>query len=124
MTKADEVQLKKRLFEISTPEEFIKFVAEFHGFDVEAIRGKSRKSELVDVRAKIAKALRLKWNMTAISIGRLLNRDHTSILNLCKRPVSKLWKVPENPLDGVCDFEEQKKDTKNQTQVINNQPTS
>jgi len=120
MTQDQKIQLKKKLIEISTPEEFIKFVAEFHGFDLEAMCGPARHRELVDVRAKIVRALKDKWNMTYVSIGRLLNRDHTSILYLYRRPVTNLWKVPENPLDGVCTVEGEKSEEKKEY----NLPTS
>lgn len=86
---------------INTPEDLIKAVANTHGFSMEVILSPARHSELVDVRIKIIRVLKDRWGMTYRSIGRLMQRDHKTIMYLYTRPVKKLWTKPDNPVDDI-----------------------
>jgi len=106
MTKARQEQFKLRLDDVTSPVEFIEIVAEFFATSKEAVLGKARHKELVDVRTIIVKSFIDKWGYTFKFTGTLLNRDHSSIMNLYRRPVKKMWKIPEHPLEGIIEFED------------------
>lgn len=71
-----------------TPEEIISQYAEKYGFTVEQIKGRQRPQDLVAVRRMIVCAIRSikkengKPKYTLPEIGKLMDRDHTSILHL------------------------------------------
>lgn len=48
------------------------------GVSVEAIRGPSRRADIVAIRARIARRL-AREGFTWCSIGRAMNRDHTTV---------------------------------------------
>ncbi len=68
-------------------EEFKKLCSEFC-FSETQILSHRRDSKSVDARQKIAKALRL-LGFSYPSIGAVMNRDHTSIMHLCKERKEK-----------------------------------
>ncbi len=123
MTLQSKEQFKKDLMEVTDPEEFIKVVSEFYGLSVEAVVGRARNREIVDVRTVIVKSFIDRWSLTSNFIGKLLNRDHTTILNLYRRPVKKLWKVPEQPLDGIIDLGGPAQNGQNHSQDVHSKPT-
>jgi hypothetical protein len=64
--------------------EIVTLVAQSMGVGIEAILGRSRVSEVVECRALIATTLRGRgWSFP--QIGRLLKRDHSTIINLCDK---------------------------------------
>lgn len=86
------------------PEEFIKQAAKKWGVTYEDVLGHVRQKYLVDIRTNIALALRNEWNMSFKHIARVMNRDHTSIISLCKRSEKareRTFKIPDDPLGGV-----------------------
>lgn len=69
---------------VMTGRQVLRHVADAHGIPMPALLGDRRFPRLVDARQDAA--LRLKemgWTLT--QIGDLMNRDHTSILNLLRR---------------------------------------
>jgi len=66
------------------PNEVLKKVSEDHGVSVYDVTGRCRKSELVDMRCVIASVLH-KLGQSESAIGRLLERDHTTVINLLIR---------------------------------------
>jgi chromosomal replication initiation ATPase DnaA len=62
----------------------ISEIAEEHGYTLEDILGPSRLMHLVTVRRKCVLMLREKGYSTT-EIGRIMNRNHTTILNSLKK---------------------------------------
>ena len=63
----------------------IEQIASAAGVTVDQVRGSSRTHELVEVRRIIAAYLRRR-GCSLPEIGRLLDRDHTSVMNLLRVP--------------------------------------
>lgn len=61
----------------------IDAVSRHYGVTREQIKGQGRGAELVDARWVVAKALERSGKPYAM-IGRILNRDHTSIIHACR----------------------------------------
>lgn len=70
--------------ETTTYLQIIAEIADAYEVPVYALRGHSRKAELVDARAAAAQALR-GHDLTYVAIGNLLNRDSTSVRQLLRR---------------------------------------
>ena len=65
-----------------TKEEIIEVVCKEGNVTLEELLSGSRKSEIVNSRKLLSGALKIKLNMTLISIGKVLGgRDHTTIRN-------------------------------------------
>lgn len=56
-----------------------------YGISYSELISENRKEFLVKIRAKIAKVLRDEFGMSYPDIGKLLKRDHTTIINLVKK---------------------------------------
>lgn len=66
--------------------ECLEFYASQTGLAVAELTGRGKTRKLADARSMVARHLRsLGWSTP--KIGRLLNRDHTTIINLLKRKV-------------------------------------
>ena len=64
-----------------SPDEFIKLACEALGITPDILRLKSRKGELVFIRAAIIRRLmELYDNLTLKKMGKLINRDHSTVL--------------------------------------------
>lgn len=65
---------------IMTKEEIIEVICKEGGVTLEQLSSESRKTEIVNSRKLLSGALKIKLNMTLVSIGEILgNRDHTTI---------------------------------------------
>lgn len=58
-------------------------LCEHFKFNPEELKSHDRHKELVDKRQKIAKLLRV-MGLSYPQIGSMMNRDHSSIMHLCK----------------------------------------
>jgi chromosomal replication initiation ATPase DnaA len=88
---------------ITTPQGLIEAVAKKFGVPVNQLIGKSRERSMVDIRSALVKTLRDDWHMSYPKIGELINRDHTTAMNLYRRKVSQAveYVVPKDPLARV-----------------------
>jgi len=59
-------------------------IAQWHGFTLEYLRGPARDQKAFRARCEIARMLRAK-KMSHISIGRFLNREHTTVSHMLRR---------------------------------------
>ncbi len=66
----------------------IEKVAKFYKIDIADIRGPSRKQNLVEARWVCAEVLRRRSGLSYGAIGRLLNRDHRTIMHACESVAS------------------------------------
>lgn len=67
---------------LMTKEEIIDLVCKEGDVTLEELSSNSRKTELVNSRKLLSGALKIKLNMTLVSIGKILgDRDHTTIRN-------------------------------------------
>jgi chromosomal replication initiation ATPase DnaA len=94
------------VFEVTpTPREknmaYIAEVAARHQTTAAAVLGESRARYVVDARREIAMHLHGQ-GLSSVQIGRLMNRDHTSILNLLGATKSNRRKRVANYLRGEC----------------------
>lgn len=64
--------------------EIISAICETHGVSVDQVLGDSHKPHLVRIRAIIAHVLHGERGLSKAAIGRLMDRDHTSIINLLR----------------------------------------
>lgn len=65
---------------IMTKEEIIEVICKEGSVTLEQLSSESRKTEIVNSRKLLSGALKIKLNMTLVSIGEILgNRDHTTI---------------------------------------------
>lgn len=65
---------------IMTKEEIIEVICKEGGVTPEQLSSESRKTEIVNSRKLLSGALKIKLNMTLVSIGKILgDRDHTTI---------------------------------------------
>lgn len=62
----------------------IERVSEIYKVPAEEIRGTCRKRHIVEARWVCAYVLRKRNGLSYPAIGRLLNRDHTSIMHACE----------------------------------------
>ena len=60
---------------------FMNLICEVHGIDKESLLGESRKGTYVTARAAAIYILRTHTKLTAVSIGKMFNRDHASVLH-------------------------------------------
>lgn len=65
---------------VLTVEEILKIVAVETNFDVTDLKGKNRSKDMVEARHLAMHFIRTKTALTVTRIGRIFNRDHTSIL--------------------------------------------
>lgn len=63
----------------------IQFTAEYFNISEKAIKGKTRKKEVVEVRHVAMWFMHKYTKLTLENIGRKFNRDHSSISHACKR---------------------------------------
>lgn len=59
-----------------------------HGIPMSVIRSETHQRIVVEARADLADRLRRRASLSLPIIGRLMNRDHTTILNLLRRGTS------------------------------------
>ena len=65
---------------IMTKEEIIEVICKEGNVTLEELSSESRKTEIVNSRKLLSGALKIKLNMTLVSIGKILgDRDHTTI---------------------------------------------
>lgn len=75
----------KKINRMLTHSEAIEGMAEVLGTTLEELRGRNKRAELVLARKVIIAVLRSNFpRISCITLGELLNRDHTTILNLFK----------------------------------------
>ncbi|MGN6779351.1 helix-turn-helix domain-containing protein [Rhizobium sp.] len=55
------------------------------GFTIEDMRGSGRKADVVSVRQMLMWEIRTKFGKSCPEIGRLFNKDHTSIICACRK---------------------------------------
>ena len=89
--------------EITNPRQLIRVIAKKHDIKMVVLIGKSRRREVVDIRSALVKSLRNDWHMTYSAIGRLMNRDHATAMNLYSRKQKKIieFVVPKNAVAKV-----------------------
>lgn len=69
-----------------TPERFVAAACRRLGVSPARLRSPRRDTRAVDARCVVAKLLRDGgWGLSLPEIGRLLNRDHTTVINLLGR---------------------------------------
>jgi chromosomal replication initiator protein len=68
-----------------TPSVVLENIAEEYGVSVEEITGPRRSPYIYNARIAAIRDLK-SIGMSSVEIGRLLNRDHTTILHALKRP--------------------------------------
>lgn len=56
-----------------------------YGITPRELLGKNRQRHLVDARSALARKLKAR-GQGPVAIGRLLNRDHSTVINLLRRP--------------------------------------
>lgn len=61
----------------------LEIVAETSGFPVEEITGKRRTAALVKARHQAMRQIRAETNLSTSEIGRLFNRDHSTVIYAC-----------------------------------------
>jgi chromosomal replication initiation ATPase DnaA len=69
----------------SRPEQILREVAFRHGIDVAAIIGPDRYEEIVAARHEAAFEIRARCRLSTPGIGRLLNRDHQTIIHAIRK---------------------------------------
>ena len=67
-----------------TGRDVIAAVAKFYGVTIDELTGPRRTAKLVDARWVAAKALQNRGKLSYPAIGRMMNRDHTSIMHACQ----------------------------------------
>lgn len=75
----------KRAMALLGPAEAISVICEKMAVPVHELKGKSRSGYLVDARTIVCAVLRAQFRMSTTDMGRLLNRDHTTIMNLLNK---------------------------------------
>lgn len=68
----------------ATPFELLTKLAARESMTVDELRRDDRRQEIVDARARVATSLRMS-GLSYIRIGRLLHRDHSTVINLVRR---------------------------------------
>jgi chromosomal replication initiation ATPase DnaA len=68
---------KKALLKIS----YINLICRQYGYSPEALKGQSRKRDLVFARHLAMYLMRKRTKMTLLEIGKTFDRDHTSVLH-------------------------------------------
>jgi chromosomal replication initiator protein len=66
-------------------EKIMEDVAHGAGYTVEDLRSKAKSSDLVEVRHFAMQRVRSETGLSYPEIGRLFNRDHTSVIHACKK---------------------------------------
>jgi len=83
LAPADVTRTQRAKFNAVNVTSFVNQRAMYYGYSGNAIRGRMRHREYVQVRARIAEELRdLGYSLPAI--GRALGRDHSTVMNLLK----------------------------------------
>lgn len=72
---------RSRLFRVFDPEIIIKTACEYFRLELDDIKGKCRKRELVFPRQVIMYFLTEYTDQTYLVIGKLFNRDHTTVIH-------------------------------------------
>jgi chromosomal replication initiation ATPase DnaA len=75
---------------MKNPIKLIAKIEQDYGLEKGTLASPSRERFYVNIRAKTVKKLR-KMGLSYPMIGRLLNRDHTSIIHLNRREETKVW---------------------------------
>lgn len=88
---------------ITNPRQLLEVVAKKHGVSITSLVGKTRQRDIVDIRSALVKSLRNDWNMSFPAIGRLFNRDHSTIMHLYQRkPMDTVeYLIPKDPLGRI-----------------------
>ncbi|HEY1295902.1 MAG TPA: chromosomal replication initiator protein DnaA [Chloroflexota bacterium] len=73
-----------------TPAAILLAVARFYGINADELKGKSRHKQIVEPRQIAMFLLREDAHLSTPDIGRLLNRDHTTVLHAVKQIVSDI----------------------------------
>lgn len=66
----------------------VKVVSDFYGIEIRLIFSKSRRQDIVEARHILAYCLREKYRLSFPILGRILNRDHTSIMHACENSIT------------------------------------
>ena len=77
--KPSDEQALKEYYEQASP--ILDSVQAATGFSIEALKSKSRKRSLVDARHIAIYLTRFNTTLSVIAIGRIFNRDHSTVLN-------------------------------------------
>ena len=87
-------------------QEIKKQVAHFYGVRIDDLSAPSRKKEFVKARYVAMSLARKLTTLSTIQIGKAFNRDHTSVLNACKKINEVLKKDPmsRNDYQTLCDM--------------------
>jgi chromosomal replication initiator protein len=80
----------------STPTAVLTAVSRFYGVSVEDLKGRSRHKQIVQPRQVAMYVLREDSHLSTPEVGRLLNRDHTTVLHGLKQVASDIGR------DGQC----------------------
>lgn len=64
-----------------TPEEIVNLVANAHDIPAETLRCQSRRADIVRARHAAMYAVRQHTDLSYPAIGRLFNRDHTTVMH-------------------------------------------
>jgi chromosomal replication initiator protein len=73
-----------------TPSAILLAVARFYGINSDELKGKSRHKQIVEPRQIAMFLLREDAHLSTPDIGRLLNRDHTTVLHAVKQILSDI----------------------------------
>lgn len=66
----------------------VKVVSDFYGIEIRLIFSKSRRQDIVEARHILAYCLREKYRLSFPVLGKILNRDHTSIMHACENSIT------------------------------------
>jgi chromosomal replication initiator protein len=73
-----------------TPQAILFAVARYYGVNADELKGKSRHKHIVEPRQLAMYLLREDAHLSTPDIGRLLSRDHTTVLHACKQVVADI----------------------------------
>jgi chromosomal replication initiator protein len=74
----------------ATPNAILLAVARFYGIKIDDLKGKSRHKQIVAPRHIAMYLLREDGHLSTPEVGRLLNRDHTTVLHGIKQVASDI----------------------------------
>ena len=89
---------KQKVELLKSAEVFIEDVSRRQSIAASDLLGKSRKADLVLVRHWVAYTLKEKFNLSYPAVGKILNRDHTTIIHAHNRIKSL---IREGKLSGI-----------------------
>lgn len=78
LAAAREVQARR----LPAAREEAEKIAEAAGYTLDQLRGSSRHCLVMEVRRIVARYLTEEYGLSSVEIGEILNRDHTTVLNL------------------------------------------